>query len=115
LPKPHVRLIRYEPGRPEVRGNFAERRKPHFDRAVKLTDASGCHNRLSTDRYHIPPQYGIGLSGSAGGIEPADVLLSLPQSRSPLASYTASHLCALCRRPADHFYPWSSLRPHRIG
>jgi hypothetical protein len=49
------------------------------------------------------------------GIEPADVLLSLPQSRSPLASYTASHLCALCRRPADHFYPWSSLRPYRIG
>ena len=77
LAKPHVRLIRYEPGRPEVRGNFAERRKPHFDRAVKLTDASGCHNRLRTDRYRIPPQYRIGLSGSAGGIEPADVLLSL--------------------------------------
>lgn len=72
LAKPHVRLIRYEPGRPEVRGDFAERRKPHFDRAVKLTDASGCHNRLCTDRYHIPPQYGIGLSGSAGGIEPAE-------------------------------------------
>ena len=54
LPKPHVRLIRYEPGRPEVRGDFAERRKPHFDRAVKLTDASGCHNRLCTDRYNIP-------------------------------------------------------------
>ena len=31
-------LIRYEPGRPEVSGDFAERRKPHFDRAVKLTD-----------------------------------------------------------------------------
>ena len=87
-------LIRYEPGRPEVSGDFAERRKPHFDRAVKLSD-----------RYRITIYYRIGLSGSAGGIEPADVLLSLPQSRSPLASYTASHICALCRRPADHFYP----------
>ena len=111
LPKPHVRLIRYEPGRPEVRGNFAERRKPHFDRAVKLTDASGCRNRLSTDRYHIPPQYRIGLSGPAGGIESAEFHKAVALLRATLPI-----ISVLCRRPADHSIPeLTTALPHWLS
>ena len=95
LAKPNVRLIRYEPGRPEVRGDFAERRKPHFDRAVKLTDASGCHHQLCTDRYHIPPQYGIGLSGSAGGIEPAEFHKAVALLRATLPVISALSVAVL--------------------
>ena len=64
--------------------------------------ANGCHNRL---RMAFLDNMELVYLAPPVGFEPADVLLSLPQSRSPLASYTASHLCALCRRPADHFYP----------
>ena len=101
----------HEPGRPEVRGDFAERRKPHFDRAVKLTDASGRHNRLCTDRYNIPPQYGIGLSGSAGGIEPADVLLSLHKAVAllratlPVISVLSVAVLPTISIPGAHYGP----------
>ena len=95
----------------EVRGDFAERRKPHFDRAVKLTDASGYHNRLCTDRYHIPPQYGIGLSGSAGGIESAEFHKAVALLRATLPI-----ISVLCRRPADHSIPeLTTALPHWLS